>query len=186
MSRAAVQAPVQAAPFPLRPAPEQAGTCPRCDLPLAVDRLRFPGWRSLLDGTCAGCGHRYLQDLPAGHGLVYPSTLDLTTGETFDPSGATWFSSWLRGAWEEPDGGPVELESAVRAHHDSVVLLNCLDPIYGHALLKLLNVQRELASEPGCIVLVPAALTALVPDGVAEAWIVREPVSRLRGWLVDL
>ena len=70
----------------------------------------------------------------------------------------------------------------------SVVLLNCLDPVYGHSILKLLNAQREIAREEGvgCIVLVPTSLSPLVPDGTAEIWQVSEPVSRLEGWLLEL
>jgi FkbM family methyltransferase len=150
-------------------------------------RLRFPGWRLLLDGRCGGCGHRYLQDLPSGHGLVYPATLDITTGETFDQAGATWFSSWLRTGWEAPDGRPVALSVEVHEEREAVVLLNCLDPVYGHALLKLLNVERETAREDaGCIVVVPSSLRPLVPEDVAEVWSVDERPGRFRGWLLDL
>jgi FkbM family methyltransferase len=172
--------------FSLRPLPERAGRCPRCDRELGVNRLRLPGWRALLDGTCESCGHRYLQDLPAGHGLVYPATLDLDTGDVFDPAGASWFSSWLRPAWEQPDGRPVALAIDVREQREHAVLLACLDPIYGHSLLKLLNVQRELAGDAGVVVLVPSSLSALVPDGVAEVWTVDERPGRFRGWLLDL
>lgn len=164
----------------LRPAPARAGACPRCEGPLDVDRIRYPGWRVLLDGTCERCRHRYLQDLPSGHGLVYPGTLDVTTGETFDPAGATWFSGSLRPYWEQPDARPVELTVDVREPRDAVVLLNCLDPIYGHALLKLLNVR------PGHVVVVPAALLPLVPGSVTEVWSVDAPVRRFGKWLVEL
>jgi FkbM family methyltransferase len=172
--------------FSLRPLPERAGRCPRCDGELHVNRLRIPGWRLLLDGTCHACGHRYLQDLPAGHGLVYPATLDLDTGDVFDPAGATWFSSWLRRAWEEPDARPVAVDVDVRERHERAVLLDCLDPIYGHSLLKFLNVQRELAGDAGVVVLIPSSLSPLVPDGVAEVWTFDERPGRFRGWLLDL
>jgi FkbM family methyltransferase len=141
----------------------------------------------LLDGTCDACGHRYLQDLPFGHGLVYPATLDLDTGDVFDEAGATWFSSWLRPAWEEPDARAVAFDVAVVERRDRVVLLNCLDPIYGHSLLKLLNVQHELErDDAGVVVVVPASLRVLVPAGVAEAWTVYERPGRFWGWLLDL
>jgi FkbM family methyltransferase len=149
--------------------------------------VRLPGWRTLLDGTCDECGHRYLQDLPSGHGLVYPATLDLDTGDVFDEAGATWFSTWLRPAWEEPDARPVAVDVAVIEPRDRVVLLNCLDPIYGHSLLKLLNVQHELErDEAGVVVVIPASLRVLVPAGVAEAWTVYERPARFRGWLLEL
>jgi FkbM family methyltransferase len=173
--------------FSLRPIPQTAGTCPRCDGPLQVRAIRVPGWRVLVDGTCSTCDHRFLQDLPSGHALVYPTTLDLTSGETFDRAGATWFSSHLRAGWERPDGGPVELEVRGSAATDSAVLANCLDPIYGHAVLKLLGVQRHLdAGDEPVIVLAPAALAPMIPREVAETWLVRAPVTRLFGWLLEL
>ena len=104
----------------------------------------------------------------------------------FDPAGATWFSSWLRTAWEEPDARPVSLSVDVREQRDRVILLDCLDPIYGHSLLKLLNVQRELAGDAGVVVLAPSSLRLLVPDGVAELWTVDERPGRFRGWLLEL
>jgi FkbM family methyltransferase len=172
---------------PLRPQPQTAGTCPRCDTPLQVRAIRIPGWRALIDGECTSCEHRFLQDLPNGHAVVYPTTLDLTTGETFDPLDATWFSAPLRRGWEHPDGDPVELDTHGSAA-GPVVLANCLDPIYGHAVLKLLGVQRELERADGAdvITVVPASLVFMVPDGVAETWSVRGPVTRLFGWLLEL
>jgi FkbM family methyltransferase len=174
--------------FSIRPLPARAGTCPRCLQPLAVVGVRFPGWRALLEGECAQCGHRYLKDLPSGHGLVYPSTLDLDTGETLDPAGATWFSSWLRPAWESPDGNPVQFSVTVHEARSEVVLLNCLDGIYGHSVLKLLNAQRELERDDGLgvVLLIPGSLVPLLPDGPAEVWTVEEPPARLKGWLLDL
>jgi FkbM family methyltransferase len=174
--------------FPIRPLPAEGGSCPRCRQAFAVVRTRFPGWRSLLEGDCPGCGHRYLQDLPAGHGLVYPTTLDLDTGETFDPAGATWFSSWLRPAWESPDGRAVELTVTVNETRPEAVLLNCLDAVYGHSILKLLNAQRELerANGMGLVLLVPESLVPLLPDGVAEIWSVHDSAARFDHWLLEL
>jgi FkbM family methyltransferase len=171
-------------PFPLRPLPREAGSCPRGHGPLRVSRVRITGWRSLLDGDCPVCGHAYLQDLPAGHGLVYPATLDRQTGDVIDPGAVAWFSEPLRSYWEQPDIAPVPLRVDRRTATDDAVLLNCLDVIYGHALLKLLNATRH--RDQGCIVLVPAALEPLVPDWVAEAWIAEVGFGRLRRSLPDL
>jgi FkbM family methyltransferase len=125
--------------------------------------------------------------MPNGHALVYPTTLDLTTGETLDPTGATWFSSRLRASWLRPDGDAVELERRGESATEKAVLANCLDPVYGHAVLKLLGVQRELdRGEAPVIVLAPDALAPMIPEGVAETWLVSMPVTRLFGWLLEL
>src|SRR4051812_44165901 len=131
-------------PQALRPLPRTAGTCPRCDRPLEVETLHLPGWRMIVEGGCAGCGHRYLQDLRFGHGLVYPATLDLNTGEIYD-RGVTWFGRWLSPAWQAPSPREVELAIEGAGVTRPAVLLNCLDPVYGHALCKLLNAERHIS-----------------------------------------
>ncbi|MEA2428094.1 MAG: hypothetical protein QOF37_1722, partial [Thermoleophilaceae bacterium] len=174
--------------FPaLRPLPDAAGECPRDGSPLEAERIHLPGWRMLLEGRCPACGHWYLQDLPVGHGLVYPATLDLDTGETFAPDGSDWFSGWLEPRWRTPSEQAVELEVTGPGARRPAVLLNCLDPIYGHSLLKLLNAQRHLEEdERDVVVLVPRALAHLVPDAVAETWTVEGPPSLAWQWLLRL
>jgi FkbM family methyltransferase len=141
----------------------------------------------LADGDCSACGHRYLQDLPAGHGLMYPAALDLDTGEVFQAGYGPWFADALRPMWETPDTEPATLTVERGDGARPAVLLNCLDKIYGHALLKLLNVGRHLEDEGrAVIVVIPASLRELVPEGVAETWIVDAPTCRFAGWLVDL
>jgi FkbM family methyltransferase len=137
------------------------------------------------DGRCEQCGHRYVQDLPSGHGMLYPATLDVDTGETLQAGDAPWFAAPLRDLFERPDGDPVTLEVRGRAR-DPAVLLNCLDPIYGHSVLKLLNAQGLLREGRELIVLAPESLDALLPGGAAALWIVREPTRRFSRWLLDL
>jgi hypothetical protein len=64
------------------------------------------------------------------------------------------------------------------------LLLNCLDLLYGHALLKLLNAQHHLEHDAGfdLVVLVPRYLRWLVPDGVAAVWTVDVPLRRGGLW----
>ncbi len=98
-----------------------------------------------------------------------------------------WFSNQLRYGWERPDGDPVDAEILGSASGGPAVLANCLDPVYGHAVLKLLGVQRLLErGNAAVIALVPAALVPIVPNGVAETWLVRTPVRRLFGWVLEL
>lgn len=61
-----------------------------------------------------------------------------------------------------------------------VVLLNCLDGCYGHCLYKLANVLR-LEQESGCdiVVIIHPSFAHLVPDSVAEMWVVSAPFHDL-------
>jgi hypothetical protein len=171
----------------LRPVPGRAGSCPRCAEPLDVERLHVPGWRALVEGRCAKCGHRYLQDLPMGHALVYPATLDLDDGTVLGGAGTEWFSGWLSRASAARDGREVDLQITGPGVHGPATLLDCLDPIYGHSVLKLLNADRALrAGERDVVVLVPRSLAHLVPDGVAETWTLEGPPSLAWEWLAGL
>ena len=140
----------------------------------------------MIEGSCQECGHRYLEDLPSGHALIYPSCLDLYTGETFQRGEGLWFGAWLRPAYEHPDIDPVRFSVEKRSSPAAVGIVNCLDQIYGHSLLKLLGAQAAHDGARGLIVLVPAALRALAPAEAAEVWVVDESSARCGRWLVDL
>jgi len=144
------------------------------------------GWRTLVRGSCGVCGHTHLQDLPAGHGLLYPATLDLDTGETHGALQAAWFSEPLRRYYESPDADPVWIEVDRRRSpsQGGSVLLNCLDPSRDIALFKLRHADHH--RDGGCVALVPASLEAMVPSHVNEVWSVHVGFERLSHWLLDL
>ena len=178
-----------AVPFALRPLPLSGGSCPRDGRPLQQLVLHVAGWRFLLEGTCPECRHRFVQDLPSGHALVYPSALDLDTGEVIDPAAADWFARWLKPAYESPDADAVGFTVERRRATERPLVVNCLDPVYGHSLLKLLGAARfstSAASSDGCIAMVPRALAPLAPDAIHELWVVEDRVGRLSHWLLDL
>jgi hypothetical protein len=168
-------------PFALTPTEEREHECPRCDGTIFFARIRLVGWRLLHLGTCEGCGHEFVRDLPTGHGLVYPSLVDVTEGAGW----GQWFERDIIGALREPDDGPASMKVERHAEVGEVIFLNCLDFVYGHSVHKLLNAQRHLDDPhgPPLVAMVPSSLAALVPDGAAEVWIVDEPFQRLRGWI---
>lgn len=156
--------------------------CPNDDESLQVKEIVIPGMRCLADTVCPICDNRYYIDLPTGQALWSPSVLNQATAEIYDPFNIFWFSSLLKEGYLNP----VKSEVLPVVHKffdaDHVVIINCLDFLYGHSLLKLLNVQHHLESWPelGCCVLVPSQLKHLVPDGVAEIW--EFPVPVKEGW----
>ncbi len=159
--------------------------CPKCRSTLLADDFLITGMRNLADFHCPQCSGEFYGDLPAGQGLYTPILLDKKSGAAFDVYNVGWFADWLIDSYakrkKEPLGFEVRKFSEVK---NKVILLNCLDVLYGHSLLKLLNAQHYIDNQPDAslIVLLPAFLEWMLPDGVAEAWIVDLPLRRGTEW----
>ncbi len=159
--------------------------CPKCRLPLAASDFLITGMRNLADFHCAQCKSEFYGDLPAGQGLYTPMLLDKKTGEVTDDYNVGWFSDWLKYSYQERKDEPLGFEARKFSKvKNKAVLLNCLDVLYGHSLLKLLNAQHYITHHPdvNLIVLLPSFLEWMLPDGVAEAWIVDLPLRRGTEW----
>lgn len=156
--------------------------CPSDGSLAKIVGIAIPGMRCLADLVCPTCGKRYYVDLPVGQALWCPNAVDQENGNVYDQLGTSWFSSLLRDSFLDPDNS--EIVPIVHRFFDvdRIIILNCLDFLYGHSLLKLLNAQRYLNKLPnlGCCVLVPSQLVHLVPEGVAEIW--EFPVPIKDGW----
>ncbi len=143
------------------------------------DGRRIPAdalcWQGIHVGAvCKDCENRLkiFRDLPVGHSAHWAYEADLQSKQMTGPDGVKWLSQPLFESLlnPSPDEIPVKRE-IIRSTRD-VIILNCLDMMYGHCLLKLLNASRHLEDNPerGLVVLIPSFLRWLVPDGVAEIW----------------
>lgn len=168
----------------LHPVPEVRFACPSCGRELSVDGWYVPGMRTLAELSCPGCSRLYYGDLPSGFGLQYPMLLDRATGDVNDPAGVPWFAELLRRSYAERKSSPVDIEVEQFRPLERPVLLDCLDGLYGHSLLKLLNAQYYLDHEPefDLVVLVPRFLRWLAPPGAAAVWTVDLPLARGAEW----
>lgn len=159
-------------------------SCPLCGRQLTASGWRMPGMRALAKANCVGCSRDYFVDLPMGQALYSPMILSVADGEVHDPHGVTWFAEWLRQSWRDRVEGPAAL--TVERHRDvrrPVILLNCIDRVYGHALLKLFNAQPYLDKDRfDLIVLAQRQLAGLIPDGVAESWLIDLPFAEGARW----
>ncbi len=159
--------------------------CPKCRSTLAANGWLITGMRNLADFRCPQCESEFYGDLPSGQALYTPILLDKKSGTVYDDYNVGWFSGWLADSYakrtKEPLGFGVRKFSKVK---NKVVLLNCLDTLYGHSLLKLLNAQHYIDCQPdvSLIVLLPPFLEWMLPDGAAEAWIVDLPLRRGTEW----
>lgn len=174
--------------IPIKPLADDLCMCPRCRGNLVSCTVVINGMRNLLDGRCEKCKTRYYVDLPSGHALFSPVAIDQKSGTVFDPANAQWLSNALAWSMRTKSYVDVPIRFYRKFRHSEIVLLNCLDYLYGHCLLKLLNAQYYVDQRPevACCVLVPKQLTHLVPDGVAEIWEVDLPLKSFRHWYVSL
>lgn len=170
---------------PLHPTPEARFACVYCETRLECLGWYLPGMRNLADLRCARCGREFYGDLAVGQALYTPMLLEKRTGEVHDSFGVGWFADWLRESYARRTDAPLPFAVRERAPITrGVVLLNCLDTLYGHSLLKLLNAQHYVDCRPDAdlIVMVPAFLEWMVPDGAAQVWVVDLPLRRGTEW----
>jgi hypothetical protein len=123
-------------------------------------------------------------DLPIGHSAHWSYEVDLQSKTMTGPSGVDWLSRPLLESLSDPSTDQVRVKREIIRREKDVIILNCLDMMYGHCLLKLLNASRHLEDNPerGLIVLVPGFLRWLVPDGVAEIWSVPLGLSAMKSF----
>lgn len=170
--------------IPFHPLPYARHDCPSCRRPLQVRGWYMPGMRPLADLFCAGCGREYYGDLAAAQALYTPMLVERSEGKVYDRYGVAWFAKWLESAYASRSNDPVPLVVEEFRTVRRPVLLNCLDRVYGHALLKLLNAQHYLDrhADMDLIVLVPRYLRWMVPDGVAAIWTADIPLRAGACW----
>jgi hypothetical protein len=169
----------------LHPFTEADHECPYCRVRMGVKGWHVPGMRNLADLLCEDCGCAFYGDLAAGQALYTPMLLEKATGVVHDAHGVGWFAEWLRDSYARRIDEPVPFHvQERRAVTRPVVLLNCLDTLYGHSLLKLLNAQYHLDrhTDADLVAMVPSPLAWMVPDGVAQVWSIGLPLRRGTEW----
>lgn len=164
-------------------------TCPECSSSsITVKEIVFPGIRVLADCVCDQCKFEFLNDLPVGHALYYPMKLGKKNLKVYDAFDFKWFAKPLVNSYKNQLTEKIKIDEKIITAQDEVIILNCLDYLYGHVLLKLFNVQFYLERFPdkGVIVLAPKSFEWLIPDGVAETWLVDEKIKNLQNWMTEL
>jgi len=163
----------------LQPPSGQDLVCPHCQSSSPEIKAVFWGGIFVIAHThCHACSHQHWQSLPIGHARVYPYAASLTTNQLIAPTPAKWFTEAFFKAYQAGfDSSSVSVEWIKHDSCQQVILLNCLDYLYGHALLKLFNAHTLLQNHPdwGLVVIVQPALQWLVPEGISEIWVVNLP-----------
>ncbi len=137
----------------------------------------------MADCTCGTCGLDFYQTLPVGHAVNDTLSIVKSDGRLYS-SGATktWLSEAVLKACRFAKQDEVTIRKIIFRTHEHVVVLNTLDYLYGHTLLRLYNSLYHLDHhrDLGLIVIIPKLFEWLIPEGCAEAWIVDLPLNELR------
>lgn len=121
-------------------------------------------------------GGEIIDELRIGHAAKTAYSINLAQGTTFsdDNYAEEFLAKPLLQSLQNPQTEQLEIGQEIFKSYQRVIVLNCIDYLYGHSLLKLLNAQRHLDSHPdfGLIVIVQKFMRWMVPEGVAEVWTV--------------
>ena len=151
----------------IKPKLQYRATCPQCSKQLAPISTLWQGMNVSIESNCSGCGGQIVEELNIGHAFIGGCQFVLETAEMFGDENAKVWGKELLEAMQSPNPQPVEVIKEVFQPSQRVIILNCIDFLYGHSLLKLLNAQRHLEQhrEYGLIVIVPKFLRWMVPQG---------------------
>jgi hypothetical protein len=164
----------------IKPKLQHQSNCPHCGTVLKPVDILWQGMHVCVESICVSCKAEIIEDLPVGHGSDSPYQIDLLKGKIFGNKNVfadewfVWFGQPFLESLQNPEPEEVEISKEVFKDCSRVIILNCIDNLYGHCLLKLLNAQRHLERYPeqGLVVLIPKFLRWMVPEGVAEVWTV--------------
>ncbi|MCL1467691.1 hypothetical protein [Argonema galeatum] len=159
----------------IKPQIEHQSNCPYNGKPLKPENILWQGMHVCVKSKCPECHTEFIEDLKIGHAINHPYQVDLAKGVFFgDESSQEWLGKPLLKSLQNPHKEEIEITKEVFREHQRVIILNCIDFLYGHSLLKLLNAQRYLDNNPdyGLVVIVPKFLRWMVTKGVAEVWTV--------------
>lgn len=153
----------------------QSSYCPHCKSMLKAGNIIWQGMHICLESKCNNCNNTIIEDLRVGHAIMNPYKVDLEKKSIVGNKNTDkWLGEPLLKSFLNPRKEELKIFKEVFKQCKSVIILNCLDFLYGHCLLKLLNVQRHLENHAdyGLVVIVPKFLKWMVPEEVAEIWVV--------------
>ena len=175
---------------PVKPVQYRAFVCPSCGSgDIACNGVLFPGAHVLGDHRCNTCGLDFLRDLPVGFSVDHPIAIGKADGRLFNPFGAeSWLYGPLLNAFKNRSDAPVKIERKVLLPTKRIIILDTIDFLYGHVLLKLYNAQHYIDNYPdhGVVVLLPRMFAWLEPKGCAEVWIVDVKLGQGQAWHIAI
>lgn len=170
---------------PVKPALFNDFACPKCKAASVEARgVLFPGAHVLGDYRCTACGTEFVRDLPVGFAVDHAVSI-AKDGLLLERNGAEdWLMQPLLKAFSDRSDAAVKIERKVNRACKRVIVLDTIDFLYGHVLLKLYNAQHYIDNYPdhGVVVVLPRMFAWLEPKGCAEVWIVDVKLGQGQVW----
>ena len=163
----------------LKPYKSPPSKCPKCSHKNAgFQTYFFTGAHILGEGDCKGCGSHYFHNWPIGHGAEFPVAFTNNGIAKYPVKADQWMARPLIKAVQDDFRVAAPILRNVRKKINQALLLNCLDPCYGHVIWKLFNTfhYQGVSFPQGVVVLIPESCVWMVPDHVAEIWAVDLPL----------
>jgi len=171
----------------IKPSIEEKLDCPICQKSLLTQKLLWQGIHICAETHCNNCEKDFISDLPVGHGVHASFNVAKDSYELYGERSREWLGVPFQKSLRKPSSKPVELTiEKKRAVSGDVVILNCIDYLYGHSLLKLLNASRHINAKQNLVVIVPAFLKWCIPEDVSEIWSVNISLKDSQEFYPDL
>ncbi len=171
--------------IPLKPEIFNDFPCPQCGA-RGTDgkQVLVLGKQTAAEYKCSGCGLAFVRDLPAGFTIDLPLAWRMEDKHPFHPPNGPAEDWPAYPDYQIPRTDRYKVQRKVFKECKRIVVLNTIDHLYGHVLLKLFNAQYYLDNHPdiGLVVIVPKMFEWLVPEGVAESWVFDIKLKEAWGW----
>lgn len=171
--------------IPLKPVIFNDFACPECGAAgTEGTRVMVLGKQTAAEYKCQACGLAFVRDLPAGFTIDLPLAWRLSDKHPYHPPNGPAEDWPAYPAYQVPRTDRYNVQREVFKECRRIVVLNTIDHLYGHVLLKLFNAQHYIDKHPdiGLVVIVPKMFEWLVPDGVAESWVFDIKLKEAWGW----
>ncbi|WP_202856747.1 hypothetical protein [Fulvivirga marina] len=174
----------------IMPKPEVSVRCVNCQSQAVdVHGYLFEGIHVLWDCICPNCNTIFYQTLPISHDALFPIAFSKDgLKSNYNKRAEVWLAKPLIHAVTRNIIIRPAIEIKQFKEFGEAILLNCLDDCFGHVYAKLWNAQRLLEKYPekSVIVLIPRKMQWLIPEGVAEVWLVDVRFKEMEKYIANL
>jgi hypothetical protein len=159
----------------IKPHIENTFVCPECGSALPeISDVVVQSIHVMADCSCRQCAFRFYQIFPIGHSVQSQLSIGTHDRNVYPGQAEPWLFESVVKACKQSRRDDVAIEKRIFKDCADVIILNTLDFLYGHVLLKLYNALYHIdhQRDMGLILIIPRMFEWLIPPGCAEVWIV--------------